>query len=939
MDTNRNCGRNILLLTAAGAAAWLSLASSRAQTAPSITQQPASQAVKVGSNATFSVSVAGTGPFFYEWQFNGSNVAVITTVAGNGSNGYSGNGGPATNAALGWPSGVALDNSGNLYIADFADEVVRKVTNGVISTVAGNGQTNYSGDGLAAINTAINPASVALDVSGDIFIADYTNSRVRKVGLNGLISTVAGNGTNGFSGDGGKATNAELSYPAAILVDAASNLYIADFTNNRIRVVGTNGLINTIAGSGSNAFFGDGGPATNASLWHPAGLALDASSNLYIADSQNFRVRKVGSNGLITTVAGNGVNGPIANGAAATNTPLGLPGGLAVDAIGNLYIADSSNQCILEVSPSGLLTIVAGVGTNGFSGDGGPAIGAELSSPSDVSVDAFGDLFIADAGNSRIREVIAPGPSLALFAVTSNNAGDYDVVVSSLSGVVTSIDAVLSVGFAPGLTNVTGSEAVAIGSNVTLSATATSSGPFLYQWQFNGTNLPTIITTVAGNGQDGESGDAGQAVNAELYAGAVAVDALGDFFIADSAHDRVRQVSAGGIISTVAGNGSNGFFGDGGPASEAWLYNPVGVALDGMGNLYIADEGNNRVRQVNTNGVISTVAGNGTSAYSGDGAAATNASLSHPTGVAVDASGNLYIADQGNNRIRKVGANGVITTLAGSAINGFAGDGGPAVNASLSHPADVAVDGLGNVFIADSGNKRIRKVGNNGIIITVAGNGDSGYYGDGGPATNAFFEAPACVAVDGFGNVYIADGTEHVREVGLNGIISSVTGNAGSGYSGDGGAATNAMLDEVYGLAPDASGNLYLADTGNNRIREIKALGPALPLGSFNLGEAGNYDLIVSNPFGSVTSAVIMVTAPVGPLAPLTASLSGSNILAILFIGTPGSNYVLQTTTNLAPPANWQPVATNAAGTNGSGSFNILYLLANPASFYRLALP
>ena len=942
MVRNQDLRRNPSLFAAAAVAAWLNLLTAQARTGPFITQQPASQAAGLGTNVILSVTAAGTGPLFYQWQFNGSNLpATITTVAGNGANAYSGDGGPAIHAALGSPNGVAVDGLGNLYIADLGTEVVRSVdSNGIIRTVAGNGKIASSGDGGAATNAGMNPASVALDASGNIYIADYAGSRIRKVGSNGVISTVAGQGTNGYSGDGGAATNARLYSPAAVAVDALSNLYIADFKNDRVRKVGADGVITTFAGNGAGApgagaYSGDGGPATNASLWGPAGLAFDASGNLYIADSLNSCVRKVSTNGIITTAAGNSVSGPITNGVAATNGALGVPKGVAVDALGNLFIADASNQCILEVSASGLITTVAGIDTNGFSGDGGAATDAQLNNPTDVSVDAFGSLFIADSANSRVRKVTAPAPILTVPGFTASNAGSYVVVVASPSGSVTSSVAVLSVGLPPGVSSQTGRVTAVVGSNVTLSAAATGSGPFFYQWQFDGTNLPAIITTVAGNGQDGESGDGGQATNAQLYAGAVAADTAGNFFIADSANDRVREVNASGVISTIAGGGNDGFSGDGGAATNASLFNPAAVTVDGSGNLYIADEANERIRQVGYNGVISTVAGNGTNGYSGDGGAATNASLSSPSGVAVDAWGNLYIADEGNNRIRQVGVNGVILTVAGNGTNGFSGDGGPAVNASLSSPADVAVDALGNVFIADSGNIRIRKV-SMGVITTVAGHGYAGYYGDGGPATNAILEAPASVAVDASGNLFIADGTEHVREVSVGGIISTVAGNAGLGYSGDGGPATNARLSEVYGVATDVSGDLLIADTGANVIRKVTAFGPDLPIDSFGFAQDGAYDLIVSTPFGRTNSAVIVVTAG---LPPLNARLLGGNAVQLQFTGTPGSSYVVQTTTNLTAPVVWAPLATNAAGLDGRGTFTDTNLSSNPVRFYRLELP
>jgi sugar lactone lactonase YvrE len=947
MDTNRNCGRKTSLLAAA-AASWLGLSTAQAQTAPTLAQGPASQAVEPGTTVNFTVIAAGAGPFLYQWRFNGTNFpGLITTVAGDGpsSNGisgsYAGDHGPATNASLNAPWGVSLDVSNNLFIADWQNSRIRKVaTNGIITTVAGNGTTNFHGDGAQATNAGLNyPRGVCVNSLGNVFICDTGDNRVRKVGTNGIITTVAGGGTNNL-GDGGAATNATLNTPTAAAVDALGNLFIADTGNNRIRRVGTNGIITTVAGGGT-AMPTNGIMATNAGITQPYGIAVDRFGDLFFSCSvvQGEGVLQAGTNGAITLL------GPVQ---LFGDNYYGFPSGVALDVAGDVFLANFQDNVVLKV---GTFQTIAGDASftgegwiptvGGYSGDGAPANQAQLFGPNGVAVDTAGDVFIGDSYNNRIRKVAALGPVFSVADVTTNNAGDYDVVVSSPYGSVTSSVAVLSIGNPPGLTNQTTNLTVFVGSNVTLSATATGTGPFFYQWQFDGTNLPVIITTVAGNGQDGESGDGGQATNAALYAGAVGVDNLGDFFIADSANDRVREVNASGLIATVAGNGTIGFSGDGGAATNAQLYHPAAVAADSAGNLYIADEANDRIRQVAANGVISTLAGNGTDGYAGDGAAATNASLSSPSGVAVDAAGNLYIADQDNQRIRQVGTNGLIHTIAGNGTNGFSGDGGAAINASLSNPADVAVDGLGNIYIADSGNKRIRKVGLNGIIITVAGSGNAGYYGDGGPATNAFFESPASVAVDAFGNFFIADGTEHVREVGLNGIISTVAGNAGRGFSGDGGPPTNAMLSEVYGLATDALGDLFIADTGNNRIRKINAFGPSLMLSNFNFVEAGNYDLIVSSPFGSVTSAVMVVTAmlPLGPLPPLNVILSGSNSLTIQFTGTPGSNYVLQVTTNLVPPVNWQPLATNVAGVNGGGTFTAINILASPALFYRLGLP
>lgn len=249
-----------------------------AQTAPTITQQPVNQVATNGGTASFSVSVAGTGPFTYQWMFNGSICGIITTLAGNGANGFSGDGGAATNATLYKPYDVAVDNVGNLFIADFYNFRVRKVdVNGTITTVAGNGSSGYSGDGGAATNAVLfGPTRIAVDTIGSLYIADAGNNRIRKVDVNGTITTVAGNGSAGFSGDGGAATNASLYVPYDVAVDDFGNLFIADEYNSRIRKVDANGIITTVAGKSSFGYSGDGGAATNASLYNPYGVALDA---------------------------------------------------------------------------------------------------------------------------------------------------------------------------------------------------------------------------------------------------------------------------------------------------------------------------------------------------------------------------------------------------------------------------------------------------------------------------------------------------------------------------------------------------------------------------------------------------------------------------------------------------------------------------------------
>ncbi len=334
------------------------------------------------------------------------------------------------------------------------------------------------------------------------------------------------------------------------------------------------------------------------------------------------------------------------------------------------------------------------------------------------------------------------------------------------------------------------------------------------------------ITTVAGNGTAGFSGDGGAATAAELnyWTSGVTVDVSGNIYISDNSNNRIRFVNTAGIISTIAGNGSTGYSGDGGPATAASLHGPTGIVVDGSGNIYIADRYNNCVRKVDASGIITTLAGNGTSGYSGDGGTATAAKLNQPDGIAIDNAGNIYIADWYNFRVRKVNTSGIITTYAGTGAAGYTGDGGPATAATFNYVNSVATDLSGNVYVTDGSASVVRKIAPSGIITTIAGAGSGGYSGDGGPATAAALNAVRGVIVNAMGEIFIADRSNYcIRKVNTSGIISTIAGTAGSaGYGGDGGPATGAQLNAPNALALDAQGDIYICDGDvNSSIRKV----------------------------------------------------------------------------------------------------------------------
>jgi sugar lactone lactonase YvrE len=337
------------------------------------------------------------------------------------------------------------------------------------------------------------------------------------------------------------------------------------------------------------------------------------------------------------------------------------------------------------------------------------------------------------------------------------------------------------------------------------------------------------ISTVAGNGQASFSGDGGPATQASLNRPcAVAVDAAGNLFIADYGNSRIRKVSPDGIITTLAGSGEAGYGGDGGPATSASLRGPYGVQVDTAGNVYIADQQNCRIRKVAKDGIITTVAGNGQRGFAGDGGPATEAKLSGPNDMLPGRDGELIIADSGNDRLRRVNANGIITTIAGTGERGdnpeggMPGDGGPALKARLATPSTLTRDPAGNLILGDFRNHAVRKITPDGIITTIAGMGRRGFSRDGVPAKEARFNELGGVAVDLQGRVVFTDGVNYrVRRVGRSGVIETIAGTGQRGFAGDGGPATEAKLSVLDNLVVDARGNLYVTDHRNNRIRKL----------------------------------------------------------------------------------------------------------------------
>jgi len=683
-----------------------------------------------------------------------------------------------------------------------------------INTFAGGGPNHVA----AAITPIGFTENVVTDTSGNVYFSTSTWHRVYKVNTSNVMILVAGYGIADVSGDGGLAINAGLNTPKGLAIDSQNNLYIADSANNKVRKVSlTTGIITTFAGNGVAGSTGDGGAATSASLRTPVGVAVDGGGNVYISDQGNFKIRKVDGTGMIATFAGTGLQGFAGDGSSAAGAQFNTASGIAFDALGNnLIVADTLNNRIRRIGLTGaniIQTIVnQAPGTAGFSGDGTSAFNAQVNNPTDVFVDGSGNLYICDKLNFRIRKV----------PLTNGNPGNISTIAGSANGTGNPLGDG-GPATSGSLNNPTG---VTFGTNGSL---------YIADRVDNRVRVVTnsTINTLAGNGGSVTlyGGDGANAVDALINQPfGESVDSQGNVYVCDWGNNRVRKIDTNGVMTTIAGTGVAGSAGDGGAATSAQLFGPAGSAIDSQGNIYIAEFNGHRIRVIR-NGIISTYAGNGLGGYSGDGAAAALAKVNFPIGLAVDGANNLYIADSGNNVVRKVDFNSqIITTVVGNFANGagYGGDNGPPTGplVKLNRPTQVAVNNAGTViYVSDENNNRIRWVSNS-VLNTFAGTGTAGYGGDGLPANQALLNSPAGVTLDQPNNrLYILDfSNNRVRLVAAdspNNIINTVAGSSARGFGGDGGAATSALLANPFSVTIDAGGKVYVGDQSNNRVRVL----------------------------------------------------------------------------------------------------------------------
>ena len=626
-----------------------------------------------------------------------------------------------------YPVALATDLTGNIFFAERDTYRIRKIDpSGRVSTVAGSGLSGFSGDGGPATNARLSEVEgLAIDRHGNIYIADTDNYRIRRVDPSGVIETIAGTGEWGTEGDGGPARNASMTPVYGIAADLDGNIYIADTWDDRIRKIDTAGTISTIAGTGEEGASGDGGPATSARLDKPRGVTVDTTGNVYIADSDNHRIRRVDRDGTITSIAGTGEHGYSGDGGLATEAALSEPYAVMVDIAGNIYIADADNRTVRRVDPSGIITTVAGTGPRGRGGRAGIGTEVYISRPRALAAGNRGEVYIADAWADRVLQLDREGSITELVASSQRETRNLGDVTADASG------------------------------NVYVALPA--------KGRIVKVDPSGLETEFAGNGEYGFSGDNGPAVNARFRgARGVAADPYGNLYIADTNSHRIRMVDSGGIVTTIAGNGERGYGGDGGPASLAMFRSPRGVAVGADGSVYVADTSNHRIRKIDSSSVVTTIAGSGDRGLPEPGVVATRSPLSFPESIAVDSVGRVYIADRRTDRVYLVDESGMLEIAAGTGERGSSGDGGPAVDAALSDPAGVSVSVTDMLYIASWGSNLVRRVGRDGIISTIAGTGgQGGYDGDGAPARERQFNRPTRVAAYSDRKAFVVDSFNH----------------------------------------------------------------------------------------------------------------------------------------------------------------------------------
>ena len=663
---------------------------------------------------------------------------------------------------------------------------------------------------------------------GDIITADIRGHRLWRIDKDGILRTFGGDGVPGNTGDGGHVSQARFYTPHDLCLDKHGNIYMTQLgqrgpdvgPNTVRRIAYDTGIITTVAGSGKMGRGGDGGPATEAEFDTTCGVAVDDEGNVFVCGKFNSNIRRVDAEtGVIERFAGyntrhypteTGASRPIVgdghslggyhgDGGPASEAAFHFPEHLAFDSRGDLYVCDNGNDRIRKIDmTAGTITTVLGTGQMSSNGDGGPATEASVNGPDAICIDAHDNLYVMENRGFRVRK---------LDAKTG--------IVTTLVG--TSVPGFGEEGLPGPQTKISGCES-GIWADPDGTVIFSDSAGRLRRYD----GETGIVTTILGGTSVRDGGPATEAVLSNPTGICIGPD--GRIYFADTQHQFIRTIDPiTGIIETIAGCGGRSYGGDNGPAREAYFYNPADVSVDDQGRAVIADSINGYVRRVDEDGIIRAVAGTGLGFDQGDGGPAVSASFISPRSVAHGSNGDIYIGD-GVGRIRKIDAgNGIITTVAGVGIIGYAGDSGPATEARIGSPSAIRFDGAGNLYFVDTSRHVVRKVDTDGIISTVIGNGVRGFSQDGTAAVDASLDRPKGLAVSTNGTIYVSDSCNNrVRTLTPDGTIRTVAGCETPGDAGDGGPAGEASLNEPGGLALYGNDVLLICDTLNNRIKAVK---------------------------------------------------------------------------------------------------------------------
>ncbi|MBD1210771.1 MAG: putative Ig domain-containing protein, partial [Ignavibacteria bacterium] len=869
---------------------------------------------------------------------------VVTTLAGGGS----ATEGIGTSVNIGTPVGITADALGNIYVASswgsnfFPGNVIYKITStGIVSIFAGSPTSGSIGfvDGMGStakfsfFNSADNAASypqksvLATGTDGNLYVADSWNHRIRKISTTGLVTTFAGNGVRG-STDGSAAT-ATFSSPSSIAVDAIGNVYVGEST--RIRKISTDGIVSTLAGGSSNGYAD--GIGTAAQFGYIFGLTCDALGNVYVTDLDGIsitRIRKITSQGVVTTIAGNAGYGYL-DGNALEAKFSSYAVGIAFDATGNMYVGDAGNFRVrkLTLTPSNVsptiftaqappTTITGNTPyTYTFVANGSPAPAYSLASgtlPAGLTLSASGVLSGTPTATGKFSFAIAATNSSGTLTSTTVTITVAPVAPASFTAAtpastVSAGSAITPYTFAatgfpvPTYSIASGSLPAGVTLNPTtgvLSGTPTVGGVYTFTVQASNSagsvlSAPVFISvkqssacnsisvaTFAGSGVAGYTDRNGGEAQFSLPFG-IATDAMGNIYVADTGNNRIRKISPSGAVSTFAGSGIAGYV-DGG-ATVCQFKNPFGVALDSMGNVYVADNGNQRIRKISVGGVVTTIA-----------------SGLFPVGLAIDKAGNIYVSDWLNDKISKINPAGVVTTLAGGSGSGYAD--GTGSSAKFNSPAGLALDGAGNIYTAENNNSRIRKITPLGVVTTIAGSAVGGLAD--GIGLNAQFSGPHGIAIDGTGNIYVTErGTNSIRKITPEGAVTTIVTRYAYGN------AVLAQLNDPTGIALDNQGNIYVSDN-SHRIFKLTSSAPSPTVfNSFSPHIASQGSVVILS--GKNFSCGVLSVSFGNSIASSFTIVNDSTISAVVGVETTSGNVSISTINGtLALPGFTIPMAPTA---------------------------